>query len=594
MKYSPAVLVLCASLFVTGCTQISIAEEEQLRSTATVVAETVIAVPANGGTPVAVGATAAPTAAPTTGPTAAPTAVPQPTPNAIPPTPVPDADLKGFSLCDQVAGDPAGGRFSARVTAITTTVEAKFERLEIGLNVPASSVPPHALARCLSAADDAAPGTQPGQGYTLLVSLDGWLQDDLFRASVVSPTVALSGTTAISGANYRVKPDVGADLAISLKDLSQFRVALEQNPTRLVVEVAKTSAISGTADLLNQPNGTVSPAEPVYYLQDGDVWSFASAKATNLTNSPETETALAVNTPAQQIAFCRTEAGASADDALAASSLWTMKLDGSDPVQQAAPGRTCADPAFSPDGKTIAFTVDEGTATPPRFSIYTVPTSGGEPTRVTPANDEWSRFGPQWLDNGRLIYAANAEDSRSTLFINSSGTEEDVGAAITVGAKYSLLGKPLAAPGGTSVAVEATRADGSGATLLVLDANGVLQSEVAAGYWARPAAWSANGELYYLATDCASSVAQSYSLFVRPTQGQPRQIAYGTTLGGFGQFVATGNTLAYVAYNAAPPGPRGPVVSQAVGASGLWAFDPANGNRTKLVEAQSAIGAIAR
>lgn len=593
MKYPNVVLLLCACLCVlTSCTQISIAEEERLRSTTTALVETVVPIAvAPTASPLA---SAAPTALPTAGPTAAPTVTPEPTPIPLPPTPTPDAALAGFSLCNQVAGDPAGGRFSARFTTITTTVEAKFERLEIGLQVPDSSVAPHASARCLSFADDTERNGATG-GYTLLVGLDGWLHDDLFRASTVTTTLKISGTTAISVATLRVPANTvaGGSIALSLKEALPFRVTLEQKPTRLVIEVAKTSPITPSNDLLSQASGSVSPPAPLYYLQDGDIWSFNGGKASNLTNSPETETALRVDAATKQIAFCRSVAGANAGDALAASSLWLIGTDGSNPRELAAPGRTCADPAFSPDGKTVALTVDEGSSTPPRLSIFTVAAESGAATRLTPSSDEWSRFGPQWLDGGRIAYAAQAEDSRSTLFINSKGVEEDVGAALTLGNIYRTLGRPLAAPDGSGIALEAVRADGSGATLLLLDTNGVKQNEVTGSYWARPVAWGESG-LYYLATVCTSSVAQNYTLFVQPAQGKPRTLAYGITTGGYSAFAASGNTLAYVADSRVAPGPRGPATEGVAAPATLWAFDTANGNRSKLLEAPAGIGGLAQ
>ncbi|MBC8161001.1 MAG: hypothetical protein H7Z42_07260 [Roseiflexaceae bacterium] len=596
MKRFYAAPALCAALlFATGCTQLSIAEEELLRATAAAVAETAIPV-AVAPTTVA-GAAQTPTTLPTSAPTAQPAPTAPPTATPLPAPPATDPALAGFSLCDQVAGDPLGGRFSARVTAITTTVQAKFERLELALSVPDSSVAPHALARCLSAADDAlTTASSAGGGYTLLVSLDGWLRDELFQASTVSPTLTLSGTTVISAASYRVpaNAEAGADLAITLAQPLPYKIELVQNPTRLVIDVAKASPLSATSDFLTQPNGTAAPSAPVYYLQDGDVWRYEGGNATNLTNSPEIETALAFSEAADYVAFCRAAPGAAAGDALAASSLWTISPDGSDPVELAAPGLSCADPAFSADGTSVAFTVDEGSATPPRLSIYTVPTEGGEPTRVGAANDEWSRFAPQWLESGRLVYAARAEDSRSTLFISGEGVEEDIGAALTVGSPYNALGRPLAAPDGSAIAVEAIRADGGGASMLVLAADGTQQQELAEGFWTRPLAFNQQGDLFFMSTECASSAVQSYTLSRRAAAGSATPIARGITGGGFGQFAARSDTLVYVALDRVPPGSRGGEIGAPVGPSSLWAWDVRVGGRSPLVESQGSISGLAR
>jgi hypothetical protein len=261
-------------------------------------------------------------------------------------------------------------------------------------------------------------------------------------------------------------------------------------------------------------------------------------------------------------------------------------------------GRTCAEPTFAPDGKTIAYVADETGATPARLSIWTVGTSGGDEQRVTPAEDEWSRFGPQWLDGSRLVYAAAAEDGRSTLFVRTAnGAEQDIGADLVKGDRYQALGRPLAAPDGSAIAVEGLRANADGADLLLIDATGAAlpsQGQIGSGYWNRPLAWSGDGTLFYLNTACASEVAQNYTVRSRALKdGADKLIAVGTTLGGIGQFAAIDTGLAYVTLTRAPAGPRGPLSIERSSPSMLWYWDAGSGARGKLAEAQSAIGDIA-
>ncbi len=587
--HAVSLLLICFLLFAAGCTQTSIAEEEQIRNAATIQAGTPSATPTPTNTPTP---TPTPSSTPTTGPTPTATNTPVPSPTPLPPTPTPNPALANLSFCNQVAGNPDAGRFSARITTITGTVEPNLERVVIGLSVPSDSVPPHAVARCISAVDAASvANVQPASGgYLLQIDLDGWLHDDQFRASVVTPTTAISGTELLKNVTYRFDPnaDAGATLDIPLEEPRSFRIELRENPAQLVLEVAKTSTISAASDFLTQASGSVQPSAPVYYLQDGEIWSFANGSPSNLTNSPEVETAFAVSTATNQIAYCRAAPGTDPNDALATSALWIMGLDGSDQQELAAIGRTCAEPAFSPDGRTVAVTVDENGTNPPRFTVWTVPVNG-EPEPLASGTDEWSRFGPQWLDNNRIVYAANAEDGRNTLFINDGDTEQDIGAAIIVGETYGQLGRPLAAANGGTIAVEATLADGSGAALLLLDANGKLQDTIKVGYWSRPVAWDASGGLFYLTTTCASDVVQDYALHLRAANGDDRIIAFGATLGGFGQFASVGNGLAYVTVDRVQPGPRGPVALELSSASNLWFWDIAQGPRNKLVEAQSAI-----
>jgi hypothetical protein len=303
------------------------------------------------------------------------------------------------------------------------------------------------------------------------------------------------------------------------------------------------------------------------------------------------------------LAFCRSAPGAAPDDALAPGTLWTMRADGSEMAEAAAAGYSCADPTFSPDGKTIAFAVADSSATPLRYGIWSVAADGGDAQRLTPTSDEWSRVGPQWLAERRLIYSAAAEDQRSTLFVhNSDGSELDIGAALLVASgtgndttpRFTGFGRPLAAPDGSLIAVEALRVDKPGADMLLLDAKGAEVPTTGDGYWSRPLAWNADGTLFYLETSCASTVAQSYALHARTKSGDDRLIAGGDTLGGLGRFSAPGAGLAYVTLTHVPSGPRGPLLLDTSSASTLWFWDVGgSGGRTKLAEANTAIAGLA-
>jgi hypothetical protein len=589
-------LLICVLVFAAGCEQQSIAEQETIKNQQTLEASTPSATPSPTITETPLPTltpTSTPGPSPTPSPTQPPTATPVPTPTSLPPTATPNPTLANFSLCIQTAGDPAGGRFSARIAGITTTVQPAFERLTIGLTVAGDSTQPHATARCISAADDAAAGTVGGPGpYVLLLELDDWLHDSAFRASTVTQTQSLSGTTILKQLDLRYDPnDVsGATFAIGLEQPYPYRITFDERSAQLVLEVAKSASIGPSSDLLSLESGSASPDAPIYYLQDGDIWRYANGKATNITDSPEAETALAYSPAADMVAFCRAAPGAAPDDALAPSTLWTMKADGSDAAEAAAVGHSCDEPAFDPDGATIAFAVDDTGAIPPRYSIWSVATEGGEPQRLTPPSDEWSRFGPQWLADERLIYAAAAEDGRSTLFVHSAdGREEDVGASLVIGDRYRALGRPMAAFDGSLVAVEGLRATRDGADLVLLDAKGAEVMTVGDGYWTRPLAWDSSGTLFYLKTNCASAVAQSYALHARGKGGDDRVLANGDTLGGLGAFAATGKGLGYVTLSHAPPGPRGPLAIDRSSASTLWFWDVSGGGRAKLAEANSAI-----
>lgn len=594
-RHALGLLLCCFVLITAGCEQVSVAEQERVQGLATLQAGTPSATPTFTATPVP---SATPTPTPTQGPTPTPSVTPLPSPTPLPPTPTPNPALANFSFCNQTAGNLAGGRFSARVTGITTTVEPAFERLTLNLDVPRDSAAPAALVRCVSAANDAAEqGTlATGDGYVLLIDMPGWLHDDLFRASVATTTTTLSGTQVLKSASYRFDPNAsaGATLAMPLEQPRAFRVELASDPTRLIIDVAKTSTLNESSDMLRTPLGNATaPPAPLWYIQGGDVWKLDAGQAINLTNSSEAETDLAVDRNSGLVAFCRAQRGADVEDAFAASTLWTMTVNGGSISELAAAGRSCAAPTFSPDGSTIAFTVNEGTSTPSRLNIYTVPAAGGRAIRVTPADDEWSRFGPQWVDDSRLVYAAVAEDGRSTLFFNDGRQELDIGAELVVGTRYQALGPPHVAPGGSLIAVEALRESAAGADLVLLDANGTEQAAIGDNFWNRPVAWGADGTLYYLSSACASSAVLDYSLHARSASGDDRVIATGVTLGGFGAFSAVDGGLTYVALERALPAPLGMPAIDRSSPSVLWFWDVAAGNRATQVEASSAITNLA-
>jgi hypothetical protein len=595
-RHHALLLILCCLLLVAvGCEQTSIAQQEQIRNIQTIQAGTPTATPTPTPT---LTPSITPTPSPTEGPTPTPTPTPIPSPTPLPPTPTPNPALANFSLCSQTAGEQSGGRFSARTTSISATVDPAFERVAIALDVPGDSAPPYASARCVSLADSAALRGErgpSGAGYELLVDLPGWLHDDLFRAST-GATATLSGTTVLKQLSYRFDPSsaAGATLVLPLEQPLPFRLSLQPSPPQLVIEVARSSGLGPASDQLSLASqASAAPPEPLYYLQDGDIWRVSGGKVITVTGGPEVETALAFSPASGKLAFCRSVPGAAVGDTQAPASLWVADADGSNALEVAAPGRGCADPAFAPGGKQLAFSVDETGAVPPRYSIYTLEIDGSDLKRATPLNDEWSRFGPQWLADGRLVYAAGAEDGRSTLFLRDGDKEQDIGAELVKGDRYRALGRPLVSRDGKRIAVEGLRAAKEGADLVLLGADGSEQGVLGDGYWSRPLAWDAAGTLFYLASACPSGAVLDYTLHTRTVQGADRTVAIGTTLGGIGRAAVSGGGLAYVTLAHAPPGPRGPLALDRGSAATLWFWDLATGARSKLAETRSAIGELA-
>lgn len=117
--------------------------------------------------------------------------------------------------------------------------------------------------------------------------------------------------------------------------------------------------------------------------------------------------------------------------------------------------------AFSPNGLTLAFSGSGGTAFPP--DLWTVPSSGGTPTRVPlpgPPHDELA--GPSWSSDGTRL-AATRFSGRAALFItNLAGTDSTV-----IGVSGLDLTRPSWSPLGNRIAYVRSSAGQAGEIWLV-------------------------------------------------------------------------------------------------------------------------------
>jgi Tol biopolymer transport system component len=83
--------------------------------------------------------------------------------------------------------------------------------------------------------------------------------------------------------------------------------------------------------------------------------------------------------------------------------IWTMPIDGGEPIELTLSPGGDRFPRWSPDGTKIAFIRADETDDGVDFNIWTVPADGGEPTQVTLPEDQvnWSPIG--WSPDGSLI-----------------------------------------------------------------------------------------------------------------------------------------------------------------------------------------------
>ena len=121
-----------------------------------------------------------------------------------------------------------------------------------------------------------------------------------------------------------------------------------------------------------------------------------------------------------------------------ANDLWTARLDGSDVRRLTADEGIQSNPAFSPDGKLIAFSAQYDGNT----DVYTVPVEGGVPKRLTwhPGADLVQCFAP----NGTAVLFTSARDVFTTRYtqlftasVNGDAPEEKLKIPNAAKAVYS-------------------------------------------------------------------------------------------------------------------------------------------------------------
>jgi dipeptidyl aminopeptidase/acylaminoacyl peptidase len=407
----------------------------------------------------------------------------------------------------------------------------------------------------------------------LAISLDDWAHDQLWQQSPLTQTHVLTGTSLLQAISFSADPlaSRGTTIGIGLSRTAPFRIRLQDQPDRLVVEVDRTTRISAADDQLTQPLGRIAlPEQPIFFLQNHDVWRLRDGGAEPVTTTAALETALAVAPDGETIAVCRAPADtdpASLPYAVRAS-LWIIQVGGNEERLLADVGG-CADIEFAPDGKTITFTANTAAAPPGALSIWTVPTIVGDPTPVTPLADEWDRFDSSWLPDGRLIYRARHQSGLSVLFVREeNGGEREISARLLTGSRYGGIGSLVV--GEDMLAVEALRSNGGGADLVLLRFDGTEVAVERRAFWQRPLAFLPSG-LLYLSTNCASNVVQQYTLIRRQPTGTLDELVRGTSTAGLGDAVALGDAMLISRYSEPQPGLRGPQALPADDSPGsLW------------------------
>jgi tricorn protease len=97
--------------------------------------------------------------------------------------------------------------------------------------------------------------------------------------------------------------------------------------------------------------------------------------------------------------------------------VWTMSPDGKDAKRLVSPAGDWIserDPAWSPDGQSIAFAAEHGG----EFDLWIAPAKGGAARRVTsmPGDERW----PSWTRDNRLVFSHREPKGAWQLFVMAS------------------------------------------------------------------------------------------------------------------------------------------------------------------------------
>ena len=140
--------------------------------------------------------------------------------------------------------------------------------------------------------------------------------------------------------------------------------------------------------------------------RQSDIWSArpAGGDLHRLTDAPGRDICPAYSADGRRIAFCSDRTGA--------FEIWVMDANGGHERQLTSLGTSATFPDFSPDGSRIAFSAQ--TAGTGDTDVWTVPSRGGTPTRVTDTPDT-PEDDPVWSPDGsRILFVRFAGDFSSS------------------------------------------------------------------------------------------------------------------------------------------------------------------------------------